>query len=241
MAMQSPFSFSAAETTAETITGTDTGRVVTPAGLHGALAGLTDTTITAADTIIFADATDSQALKEDTVQGIIDLAGGGPTLGTLLTPTGETATFTGIPSGTSRININMDGLAIAEPAWPGSVQYFALRLGDAGGIETSGYAGYVARVTSSGTTVNSHYGDFELDVGTAFGNKMYGTVFLTLINAATYQWSCSFVLALDPGNAVSIGGGTKSLSAELTQLYVQANVNSVTGAFDAGTINISYD
>jgi hypothetical protein len=63
-------------TTAESVTGTDTARAITPAGLHGALAGLTDTTITAADTIIFADATDSQALKEDTVQGIIDLAGG---------------------------------------------------------------------------------------------------------------------------------------------------------------------
>jgi|6_EtaG_2_1085325.scaffolds.fasta_scaffold01438_7 hypothetical protein len=60
-------------TTAETVTGTDTGRVVTPAGLHGALAGLTDTTITASDTLIFSDATDSNALKEDTVQGVLDL------------------------------------------------------------------------------------------------------------------------------------------------------------------------
>ena len=60
-------------TTAETVTGTDTGRTVTPAGLHGALAGLTDTTIATGDSIIFADATDSNALKEDTVQGIIDL------------------------------------------------------------------------------------------------------------------------------------------------------------------------
>jgi hypothetical protein len=41
--------------------------------LHGALAGLTDTTITAADAIIFSDATDSGNLKEDTAQGIIDL------------------------------------------------------------------------------------------------------------------------------------------------------------------------
>jgi hypothetical protein len=64
-------------TTAETVTGTDTGRVVTPAGLHGALAGLTDTTIVAADQIIFADTSDSNALKEDTVQGILDLARAG--------------------------------------------------------------------------------------------------------------------------------------------------------------------
>ena len=60
-------------TSAETVTGTDTVRAVTPAGLHAGLAGLSDTTITASDTVVFADATDSNALKEDTVQGILDL------------------------------------------------------------------------------------------------------------------------------------------------------------------------
>jgi len=67
-------------TDAETVTGTDTDRAVTPAGLHAGLAGLTDTVITASDTVIFADATDSDALKEDTVQGILDLAGAGDLL-----------------------------------------------------------------------------------------------------------------------------------------------------------------
>jgi hypothetical protein len=36
----------------------------------------TDTTITAADEIVYADATDSAAIKKDTVQGIIDLVHG---------------------------------------------------------------------------------------------------------------------------------------------------------------------
>ena len=61
-------------TNAETTTGTDTARAVTPASLHSALAGLTDTTIVAGDAIIFSDASDSGAMKEDTVQGILDLA-----------------------------------------------------------------------------------------------------------------------------------------------------------------------
>ena len=60
-------------TSAETITGTDTARAITPAGLHATLKGLTDTTITAADAIIFSDATASGAMKEDTVQGVLDL------------------------------------------------------------------------------------------------------------------------------------------------------------------------
>jgi predicted small lipoprotein YifL len=85
-------------TTAETVTGTDTGRVVTPAGLHGALAGLTDTTVTASDTFVFADATDSNALKEDTVQGIIDLV---PDATTIVTGVVERSTSAENVTGTS--------------------------------------------------------------------------------------------------------------------------------------------
>jgi hypothetical protein len=83
-------------TTAETTTGTDSSRVVTPAGLHGALAGLTDTTITASDALIFSDATDGGALKEDTVQGILDLAGGGAwvLLGSVTASGAATVSFT---------------------------------------------------------------------------------------------------------------------------------------------------
>jgi hypothetical protein len=90
-------------TIAETVTGTDSGRVVTPAGLHGALAGLTDTTIVAADQIIFADTSDSNALKEDTVQGILDLAGGGGAWASITTTACTTVseiTFTGFAAGT---------------------------------------------------------------------------------------------------------------------------------------------
>ena len=63
-------------TSAETTTGTDSGRVVTPAGLHGGIAGLSDATITASDKVAFVDVGSSNALKTDTVQGILDLAGG---------------------------------------------------------------------------------------------------------------------------------------------------------------------
>ena len=61
-------------TTGETTTGTDTVRSVTPAGLHGGLAGLSDATITASDKIVHIDVGSSNALKTDTVQGILDLA-----------------------------------------------------------------------------------------------------------------------------------------------------------------------
>lgn len=89
-------------TSAEVTTGTDTVRAVTPAGLHAGLAGLTDTTITAADAIIFSDATDSGKLKEDTVQGILDLAlpyVAPSTSGNVLTSNGSAWTSAAAPGG----------------------------------------------------------------------------------------------------------------------------------------------
>ena len=62
-----------------------------------------DVTITASDLIMYGDATDSNNTKRDTVQGILDLAGGF-TIGTeVATTSGTTADFTGIPSGTKQI------------------------------------------------------------------------------------------------------------------------------------------
>jgi hypothetical protein len=64
-------------TQAEVNTGTDTTRSVTPETLDGFVTGKTDTVITASDEIVFADVTDSNAAKKDTVQGIIDLVSAG--------------------------------------------------------------------------------------------------------------------------------------------------------------------
>jgi len=162
-------------------------------------------------------------------------AGGGMTLGTMQTPTGSTVAFSSIPAGTKRITINMDGISLDGT----SDCFVGLQLGDAGGIETLGYLGQVARVNASDTDTESNYGDFELDVFTSETTKLYGTVTLILINAATFQWVCSSTLGRDPNNAVVINGGTKTLSAELTQLQLKTGGGA--GDFDAGTINITYE
>ena len=161
--------------------------------------------------------------------------GGGLTLGTMQTPTGTVATFSGIPSGTKRITINMAGISLDATA----SSYLRLRIGDAGGIELGGYLGQVVEVDSTDTRAESHYNDFELTVYAAHAALLYGTVVLTLMNAATFQWACSSVLGRDPSNAVNISGGTKTLTAELTQLDLASGGGS--GNFDAGTINITYE
>lgn len=76
-------------TQAEVNTGTDTARSITPATLDGFINGKTDTTVTASDSIVFADATDSNKAKKDTVQGIIDLLSTAIDQGDLDTTTGD--------------------------------------------------------------------------------------------------------------------------------------------------------
>jgi hypothetical protein len=146
-------------TTAETITGTDTARVITPAGLHGALAGLTDTTITAADTVVFADATDSNALKEDTVQGILDLAGGGRQ--TFISDSGA-----------------FSGVAAVDIALAGSYDTYVLE-GYGLWVASQGYEFSSLQVSdddaSSFETANYHYASVYFDASTGFDRTHSGS------------------------------------------------------------------
>ena len=154
---------------------------------------------------------------------------GGITMGTAQTSLGAAATFSGFPSGTKRITISIHATSDNQSA------YLRMRLGDAGGIELGGnYVGQVADVqTGNG---NSHYNDFELTASTDAGDVAYGIVTLTLLDASTNLWAMSSILGLDPGNDVCVGGGTKSLSGELTQFTIDQN-----GDLDAGSINVLYE
>jgi hypothetical protein len=86
-------------TNAELATGTDTTRAATAANIESLIVGKTDTTVAAGDSFIFEDVTDN-AMKKDTIQGILDLAPeAGLTLITSTTPSAAaTVVFTGFDS-----------------------------------------------------------------------------------------------------------------------------------------------
>ena len=223
-------------TTAETVTGTDTTRVITPAGLHGALAGLTDTTIATGDSIIFADATDSNALKEDTVQGILDLAGGGFTLGTpVATTSGTAVTFGSIPTGTKMIVISFQGVG-----WS-TKDFMEIEIGDSSGLETSGYVGEsISNPEGGGAHVSTQAADaFRLNNDINATQAFSGQATLTLQNSSTFYWVCTAMLcdAAHSVSTVEIYGGAKALSAELTQLKISGGGGQT---FDTGAVNIMY-
>ena len=154
------------------------------------------------------------------------LSGVGITLDTKQASTsGNAVTFTGIPSGVKRITFMMEGVSTN-----GTNQYI-LQIGDSGGIEATGYA--------SGANGSSSTVAFILTIGPAATHLYHGTIILNLVDASTFTWTSqgSIVELITP--LVISNAGSKSLSAELTQ--IQLGTVGFVDTFDAGNINIAYE
>ena len=162
------------------------------------------------------------------------VASSGFTVGTeVATTSGTTADFTGIPSGTKQIIINLTGVS-----WSASNSSPTIILGDAGGFETSGYVGaggQTASATSSSRTDSFGIADTNR---VAAADTLHGSVILTLEDASNYVWICNAMVGIaGSSDCVMFSTGSKTLSAELTQV----RVTTVSGdTFDAGAINVQY-
>ena len=160
-----------------------------------------------------------------------DAAGGGFTLGTeQSTASGTGVTFTGIPAGVTCIIISWEAVS------QNSASSVYVSIGDAGGLETSGYSaigGYIR--ASNVTNVSGAVAGFNVLINDA-ASTTSGQMILTLKDAANYTWISSHTGKISSPSGVNSGGGTKSLSAELTQLKFA----SASGNFDGGSVNIMY-
>ena len=108
-----------------------------------------------------------------------------------------------------------------------------VKLGDAGGIESGGYTEASLRIhaddLTQGLTGNNNFGINTNDAPDIF----HGHMILTLEDAANFTW-CESHVGFGATDKSMIGGGSKSLSAELTQVQVLG------GTYDAGAVNIMY-
>tara|TARA_Y100000310_G_scaffold122525_1_gene121201 strand:+ start:3733 stop:5271 length:1539 start_codon:yes stop_codon:yes gene_type:complete len=209
----------------------DATKTVTMQELFDGADGLTDATIVAGDKIPFIDGDDSAA-KTDTVQGILDLVpSAGVTLGTAqATTSGSSVTFSSIPSGTKRIHINFVGVSAN-----GSAE-FHVQIGDAGGIETTGYTSGSGLTDTTGVDSNvSSTAAFAIN--SHDGSGTYGGIMtLVLEDSTNFTWVSSHA-GNDASARNSFGGGSKSLSAELDRIRLKVTA----GTFDAGEVNIIYE
>ena len=166
-------------------------------------------------------------------QAIAALGGSGITLGTPVDSTSGTAIdFTSIPAGTKKITINFAGVST------NNTSPIIVQIGDSGGVETSGYLGAGAYVGASSGASNFTTG-FPAHNAPGAANVIHGSVVIELENAASFKWVSHHSLGYS-GNAFAlVGGGSKTLSAELDRIRI--TTVGGTDTFDAGEINISYE
>lgn len=152
-------------------------------------------------------------------------------VGTAVTASGASVDFTDIPSWVKRITVMLNAVST------NGTSVLLFRLGDAGGIEATGYATVGSRI--GGSTVLSQSASTGFPLGTLLtsGSVLDGAVVLTLFGSN--KWLISGVVT-DSGNEFTLTtSGGKTLSDTLTQ--VRVTTGGGTDTFDAGSINIMYE
>ena len=168
------------------------------------------------------------------VEEIEDAAGTNPysiSLGTESTATGgSTLDFTSIPSGVKVVRFILQAVSTS------GTSDIIVQIGDAGGIETSGYLGS----SWSANTTNQNYTDgFGIHANQAAGNVYHSTVTLCLVDSSNNTWVSNGVTGRSDSGGAGVFCGTKSLSGELTQVRLTQQNGSDT--IDAnGGINIQF-
>ena len=146
---------------------------------------------------------------------------------------GTSIDFTGIPSWVKRITVMFDGVST------NGTSIVQLQLGDAGGVETSGYAGVTVRTGGSNTYTSAYSSGFLTQTAMIAASTYAAQIVLTNITGNAWAMSGTTVDTTTVLNNSCFMCGTKTLSATLDRLRI-TTVNG-TDTFDAGSINILYE
>lgn len=154
-------------------------------------------------------------------------------LGTLTSASGASVDFTGIPSWTRRVTINFFGIST------NGTNPLLVQMGDAGGVETSGYLGASSALPNAAAiaAANSTAGFILQSVAAA--NVIHGKLVLDLLDPATNTWAASGVFALSNAATSIVVAGTKATSAGLDRVRITTTTGVDT--FDAGSLNIAFE
>ena len=146
------------------------------------------------------------------------------------TTSGTSFLFDGIPSGVNNIYIGFDGVSLDNN------ESLRVRLGTSSGIESTGYLSYS---TSFGITQSAGGGYFIIRVN----NSAYaasGLMILSRMDSSVNRWVASGNILVENGvnGSVAITSGSKSLSGEVSQVFIGRTGSS--GTFDAGVVAVGY-
>jgi hypothetical protein len=145
---------------------------------------------------------------------------------------GTSIDFTGIPSWVKRITVMFSGVST------NGTSIIQVQLGDAGGVENTGYAGLGGYIqNSAASAVAGIASGFAITAASSAASVYVGSVVLTLLG--NNQWIANGSFARTDAVVQNFVQGSKTLSDTLTQVRI-TTVNG-TDTFDAGTINILYE
>lgn len=154
-------------------------------------------------------------------------------LSPLVTLSGANVDFTDIPATARRVTVMLSGLSSNSTVVP------LLQLGDAGGIEATGYVGSSTVVAANdNTSAAQHTTGAGLSSTYATTIIVSGSISINLMDATTNMWVITGVLGRNDTAATHNIGYTKSLSATLTQVRLAAGAAS---SFDAGSATVSWE
>ena len=138
--------------------------------------------------------------------------------------------FTGIPSWVKRVTVMFNGVST------NGTSNWLVQLGDAGGIENTGYVSGSTAATTSVALSTSTSGFILRFAGAA--QLVNGAARLNLLSTNLFVGEGTFYDASGTQGIVTLSG-SKTLSDTLTQIRI-TTVNG-TDTFDAGSINILYE
>jgi hypothetical protein len=158
----------------------------------------------------------------------------------VITPTAvSSVNFTSIPPWVKRITVMLNNVSLS------GTDAITIRIGDSGGLETTGYNGNFFSIYDSGTiNVNDLTDNFQLTPsggGTSSGTNYFGQAILSLLDASTNTWVITSIVSANSTSVTARQGhlsGGKTLTATLDRLTV---ITSGGNTFDNGTISILYE
>ena len=141
--------------------------------------------------------------------------------------------FTGIPSWAKRVTIMFSGVST------NGTSLVIVQLGDAGGVENTGYiskGGYA--VSGNPASISAITNGIAIDNFSSAGDTRTGNMTICIIAQNSY---IAGFLGEHSGAALSLllGTGSKTLSNVLDRIRI-TTVNG-TDLFDAGTVNVTYE
>ncbi len=149
------------------------------------------------------------------------------TVASAQTASGSSVDFTGIPSWVRRITLILSGVSTNGTNNP------VIRIGDSGGLETTGYFSQAGVITGTNASQLITATASWAIPSTNASNTLSGVY--TIVNITGNTWVISGTATANTGN-ISYIAGDKTLSATLDRIsFVTADT------FDAGTINILYE